>query len=78
MGLGLMSVGVLAAVLTCVLRHADAQDALSDWRQGIATFYGGAPDGMVTSIPRLMHLRIPVTGNYHACSLQLAYTPTSH
>ncbi|CAL8462621.1 g2154 [Coccomyxa elongata] len=46
MGLGLRSVGVLAAVLACVLRHADAQDALSDWRQGIATFYGGAPDGM--------------------------------
>ncbi|BDA46491.1 probable Expansin-A7 at N-terminal half [Coccomyxa sp. Obi] len=46
MGPGLRSLGVLAAVLACVLKLADAQDALSDWRQGIATFYGGAPDGM--------------------------------
>ena len=51
MGLRLTSVGVLAAVLASVVRHTDAQDPLSDWRQGIATFYGGAPDRMVSSNP---------------------------
>lgn len=29
------------------LQHAKALNPLTDWRQGIATFYGGAPDGMV-------------------------------
>ncbi|KAK9906413.1 hypothetical protein WJX75_001467 [Coccomyxa subellipsoidea] len=43
----MMRIGwVLTAVLACILRLTLAAKPLSDWRQGIATFYGGAPDGM--------------------------------
>lgn len=41
---------IAALLLACQLLHADDQDKSlpSQWRQGIATFYGGAPDGMVS------------------------------
>ena len=39
---------VLTAVLACISRLTLAAKPLSNWRQGIATFYGGAPDGMVS------------------------------
>ncbi len=42
----------LLAVLACVWKHADTAAPLSDWRQGIATFYGGAPDRMVRFGPK--------------------------
>ena len=42
----------LLAVLACVWKHADAAAPLGDWRQGIATFYGGAPDRMVRFGPK--------------------------
>lgn len=38
----------LLASLTAVLsiaHHARALSELSDWSEGLATFYGGAPDG---------------------------------
>jgi outer membrane biogenesis lipoprotein LolB len=34
----------------CCLSQVVADDGLpTAWRQGIATFYGGAPDGMVST-----------------------------
>jgi hypothetical protein len=50
----LLSAAATAALLllTCTQQSVRAQDGLPTvWTQGIATFYGGAPDGMVGPAP---------------------------
>lgn len=44
-GMKLTTVLSLTAVLSNV-QHARALTELSDWTTGLATFYGGAPDGV--------------------------------
>ena len=38
--------GLLALLVGCIVSSGQAYKALSDWRDGYTTFYGGAPDGM--------------------------------